>query len=364
MHRVPKVGRHSSGQARVTLSGQVFYLGEFGSPEAATKYAELLARWEAGGRKPLRAVATVAQLGTFAELVKDRLQFLDQRGKYRMTDGRVTSARLRLGRMLGYAVEAIGDVQLRRLRPTTIRQMVDAFVARKTLGRETINKALGRIRDMLEWATQNERIERNVMRDLQDALRPIKRDDLPHRDRKVDKFVPTLKQVSAVAAAAGGIVGRMIEVQFSAGMRPTEMLEMRWCDLDRTGETKWIYKVRSEHSKTAHLGKDLPYEVQSHLLADLVPAGPAARVFADGPRDRSSYAAALAAACRRAGVPRIVPHALRHAAATETARRHGVAAAAALLNHSSVAVTARYVHAQAADRARAAADLAGLLRAQ
>ena len=30
-HRLPKIGRHSSGQARVTLGGVVHYLGRYGS---------------------------------------------------------------------------------------------------------------------------------------------------------------------------------------------------------------------------------------------------------------------------------------------------------------------------------------------
>ena len=32
--RLPKMGRHSSGQARVTIQGKVHYLGAHGSPEA------------------------------------------------------------------------------------------------------------------------------------------------------------------------------------------------------------------------------------------------------------------------------------------------------------------------------------------
>ena len=41
--KLPKMGRHSSGQARVTLNGKVHYLGAFASPEA--RYAELIQQW-------------------------------------------------------------------------------------------------------------------------------------------------------------------------------------------------------------------------------------------------------------------------------------------------------------------------------
>jgi len=40
--RLPKMGRHSSGQARVTLNGKAHYLGAFGRPEAHQRYAELI----------------------------------------------------------------------------------------------------------------------------------------------------------------------------------------------------------------------------------------------------------------------------------------------------------------------------------
>ena len=45
--------RHSSGQARVTLSGKTYYLGKHGTTAAMAKYLELVKRWEAGGRQPL-----------------------------------------------------------------------------------------------------------------------------------------------------------------------------------------------------------------------------------------------------------------------------------------------------------------------
>ncbi|MEZ6050768.1 MAG: hypothetical protein R3C02_05145 [Planctomycetaceae bacterium] len=39
----PKYARHSSGQARVRISGRVIYLGPYGSPESREKYAREIA---------------------------------------------------------------------------------------------------------------------------------------------------------------------------------------------------------------------------------------------------------------------------------------------------------------------------------
>ena len=362
-HRVPKVGRHSSGQARVTLSGQVHYLGEYGSPEAANRFAQLLQQWELGGRRPLRATATVASVGTMAGLIADYLAHVDGRGKYRMADGRVTSARLRLGRNLNYVAAAIGELQLHRLRPAHMRQAVEALVGRQSLARTTVNKAVARFAAVLQWARGAGRIDKIVLRDLLDELRPFSRDDLPNREHKVQKYVPSADEVAKIAAAAPPVVGAMIRAQFASGARPGEIIAMRWSDLDRRDPEIWTYTVRSEHAKTAHHGKKLVYSVPAVLVRDLVPTGPVGRVFEGAPTTVKGYALALASACRRVGLPRISGHCVRHAAATESARRHGAAVAQALLNHSSLAQTSTYVHARAEDRGRAAADLASLLQA-
>ena len=48
--RVPKLGRHASGQAVVRLGGKDHYLGRFGTPDAQAKYDTLIAEWLSRGR--------------------------------------------------------------------------------------------------------------------------------------------------------------------------------------------------------------------------------------------------------------------------------------------------------------------------
>ena len=45
--RLPKLGRHSRGQARVTLGVRVHYCGAWGTVDAQQCYTELLAKWDA-----------------------------------------------------------------------------------------------------------------------------------------------------------------------------------------------------------------------------------------------------------------------------------------------------------------------------
>ncbi len=45
----PGMLKYSSGQARVIVDGVAHYLGKWGTPEAHTRYAEVLKLWEKGG---------------------------------------------------------------------------------------------------------------------------------------------------------------------------------------------------------------------------------------------------------------------------------------------------------------------------
>ncbi len=50
--RLPSYRRHSSGQARVTINGKDYMLGEHGSPESHEAYARLIAEFKATGKSP------------------------------------------------------------------------------------------------------------------------------------------------------------------------------------------------------------------------------------------------------------------------------------------------------------------------
>jgi len=49
--RKPSYRLHkASKQAIVTLSGQMYYLGEFGSPESKQRYLQLIGEWDENGQ--------------------------------------------------------------------------------------------------------------------------------------------------------------------------------------------------------------------------------------------------------------------------------------------------------------------------
>ena len=60
--RVPKLGRHASGQAVVLPGGKDFYLGRFRTPEAQAQYDTLIAEWLSRGRTLPQALAAGSQV--------------------------------------------------------------------------------------------------------------------------------------------------------------------------------------------------------------------------------------------------------------------------------------------------------------
>ncbi len=171
----------------------------------------------------------------------------------------------------------------------------------------------------------------------------------------------------------------MIQVQSLTGMRPGEVVIMRGCDLDTSGQI-WSY-VPASH-KTEHHGRrriiyigpraqqiikqflkpdvseylfsprDAMDEFQSKRRANrqtpMTPSQRRRRRKKNPLRSPSehyttqSYGYAILKACDKAGVPQWSPNQLRHNAATFLRKQYGIDVARVILGHSSPAVTEVY----------------------
>lgn len=168
----------------------------------------------------------------------------------------------------------------------------------------------------------------------------------------------------------------MAELQWLTGMRPGEVLQMRWADIEKPAKAGvWIY--RPHRQKTQHLGKDrvIPLGPRAQkVLSKFKKLDAKAAIFCpadadsefrarkratrkspmtpshlrrhesamESPKqahqptyDTRAYARAIARACKKAGVPHWSLNQLRHSAGTRIRRASGLDAARALLGHSS-----------------------------
>ena len=113
--------------------------------------------------------------------------------------------------------------------------------------RSYINKAIGRVRRCFKWAVENELVSPGNVQALTAVARLRK-------GRTEAKELPPIVPVSESAVDAtiphlNPVVADMVRLQRLAGMRPTDVCNLRPCDVDRSGSV-WVF--RPESHKTEH----------------------------------------------------------------------------------------------------------------
>jgi site-specific recombinase XerD len=130
------------------------------------------------------------------------------------------------------------------------------------------------------------------------------------------------------------------------GLRSIEVARLELRDVDwRAGEL--VVRGKARRQDRLPLPADVGEALAGYLARDWAPAGPR-RLFLTCRAPRGPIRADLVGdvverACRRAGLPRVGPHRLRHALAAELLRRGaGLAAISQVLRHQDLATTALY----------------------
>jgi site-specific recombinase XerD len=130
------------------------------------------------------------------------------------------------------------------------------------------------------------------------------------------------------------------------GLRSIEVARMELRDVDwRAGEL--VVRGKARRQDRLPLPPDVGEALAAYLARGRAPAG-ARRLFLTCQAPRGPVRADLVGdvverACRRAGLPRVGPHRLRHALAAELLRRGaGLAAIGQVLRHQDLATTALY----------------------
>lgn len=394
--RVPSYRLHrATGQAVVTVSGRDFYLGKHGSAASRHEYNRLIAEWTAGNGTLPKATSDT----TVAELLVAFMRAA--KGTHSKKDLENFALAMRPLKAL-YArtsVEDFGPLSLKAVR----QKMIEADLARKT-----INDRTNRLRFVFKWGVENELVPPSVLHGLQ-AVAGLRFGRSEARETQPVKPVPQAF-VEAVLAYVSPPVAAMIRLQCVTGMRSGEVCIMRGRDIDASGKV-WVYTVPTHkgswrgHERKVYLGPQAQEIVRPYLKTDLdaylfSPAEAMLRIWeARHERRRTplscgnrpgtnrkgvlklskrynpdSYRRAIehgiAAANRArlaeaeaAGIPadrvQLVshwhPHQLRHNAATNLRREHGIEVARIILGHRSPAVTEIYAE---ADCARAIAVMA------
>lgn len=267
---------------------------------------------------------------------------------------------------------------------------------RRPWTRRSINKQVGRIRQMFKWAVAHEMIPASAWESLR-AIEPLRLGHAGVKESPKVECAPC-EAIERVKRNVSPQVAAMIELQLLSGMRPGEVCALRPCDINMSGAV-WLYQP-SEHKmkyrereRMVYLGPKAQHVVKRFLegrrtdeylfspteatewqrakrsKARKTPLSCGNRVGTNRQPTplkqpgvqytKDSYRRAIADACTKAGVPHWHPHQLRHNYATEIRKRYGLEAAQILLGHSSALVTEAVYAERDMDKARQIAEVIG-----
>ncbi|HQY88263.1 MAG TPA: site-specific integrase [Tepidisphaeraceae bacterium] len=297
---IPTYRNHkSSGQAVVTLNYKDHLLGKFGSPESRVKYHDLIARWLAGGRRPLSPAALLPDdptrpqsphLLTIGGLLAAYLRHAEH--YYRKPCGRDTGEVDRTKRYTGPLLEIFGDSLASEFGPTKLKIVQNAMIERGWV-RTSINGGVGVIRRVFKWAVAEELIRPDVLQSIC-AVSPLKRGR--SKASEADPIRPVdLADVDAIRAFVSPVVWAMVQIQLLTGMRSGELVALKATEIDRK-KSVWTY-TPSDHKTSHHGHKRVVYigpKAQTILTGFIVADRPiGAPIFS--PRESNALAKAARA---------------------------------------------------------------------
>ncbi len=403
--RVPSYRLHKpSGQARVIINGEHLYLGKFGSPESREKYARLIAEL-AAGNGPAKVPTPVDGSAPATSVDEVLLEYWRFAKAHYAKNGTSTGELENIRAALRPVRKLYGESPAREFGPKNLKavrqHMIDAGLSRKL-----INSRVGRIKRFFKWAASEQLVPPSVYHGLQ-AVTGLTFGRTKARETEPIRPAPDLS-VATVVPFVSPQVGSMIKVQRLTGMRSGELVLMRPCDIDTSGDV-WVYEPADHKTRWRGHGKQIPLdpEVQK-IIQPFLDRDPDAFLFspqeADEWRkehappyhgrqrktkvypcelrrrqkeklarrrrkpkrpkrnryDTNTYRRAIEYGmkkARKAGfvIPHWHPHQLRHTRGTEVRRQHGIEAAQVALGHARADVTQVYAernHAMAIEIAK------------
>ena len=368
---VPRYRKHrASGQAIVTLGGKDFYLGPHGTKASHLQYDRVIAEWLHNERTIPEPEAGLTVVELFAAYKRFAV-------KYYRKNGKPTPEVACILQAAKFVKDLYGRTEAADFGPLAL-QVVQGRMVDAGLSRNVINKACGRIKRIFKWGVAHQMIPPATWQALATVpgLRKGRTDAretapvLPVDDATVDQTLPELPEV----------VADMVRFERLTGCRPSEVCNVRPCDIDTSGDV-WAY--RPESHKTEHHGRARIIFIGPRAQAVLRPyllREKTSYCFApqDSERKRrreqhenrqtplqygnrpgtnrkrkprrtpgacytkDSYRRAIQRACDLAGVPKWHPNQLRHSVGTELRKRYGIEAAQVALGHKDANVTEVY----------------------
>jgi integrase len=374
VHKIPRYSHHKARNlGKVRHRGKDHYFpGPYNSPESLKAYAEWIDRLI--GQKGATEAPEAADVPatddpapsclTIAELVE---KYWDHVLSWYRRDGELTGEHAVIRAALRPLLDMFSAILVSEFKPRLLKAVREEMI-RRGWSRRYINASVRRTKQMFNWAVEEELVPSEVAGALA-MVRGLQKDRTAAREKP--EVGPVADEVIAATLARirSKVVPDMIRVMRLSGMRPGEALRINVEEIDRSNPECWQYKPKLH--KTSHLEKPrvifLGPKCQAILAPWIVKTG-SGRIFRI---TKSGLKKAIETGCDRAyphhtlsAIPeakltpaqlaelkawrkahRWHPNQLRHAAATEFRREHGLEAAQVLLGHSKADTTQIYAEA-------------------
>jgi integrase len=378
----------------VRIDGKDNYLGKYNSPESWEKYDRQIAEWLANGRQ-LKSSAddhTNQEPAPLSvnQLILDYWRFAKS---HYLKDGKPTDTLTGIRSALRPVRQLYGSTPAADFGPKSLK-VVRHHLIEAGLSRGVVNKRIGQIKRAFKWAVAEELVPPSLYHGLQ-AVTGLTFGRSKARETEPIRPVPDL-YIAVVLPLVSPQVAAMIKVQRLSGMRAGELVLMRPCDIDTSGEV-WIYEPSDHKNRWRGHRKEIPLGPEAQrILAPFLNRDPQAFLFSpqeaeawrlehrppyhgrerktpiypceikrrqklkEGRRrhrqpkrpkgdryDTSSYRRAIEYGLKKAKkagfvVPHWHPHQLRHTRGTEVRRQYGIEAAQVSLGHARADVTEVY----------------------
>ncbi len=359
--KLPKAHPHR-GQARLRLrigpkQYQEVYCGPWGTPEAVTEEARVVARWLATGsgtvfstnglHEPTVAVVAAAYLRHCTSY-------------YAGPDGKPGKQFARIRRAFEFALALHGSTRADQFGPVAMAEVRQSMIGAGWC-RRFINASVRAVMRAFRWAASQEMLGEEVYRRLH-TLEHLHKGRCPGVPEKGKRLKPVpAEHIDACRAKVSPTVSAMIELQRWTGMRPGELVIVRGCDITQDGPTgTWVYRPphfkqdwqEDREQDEIYLGPQARAVVRPFLEENA--ERPEAYLFSPWSARHArahrigehysvrTYCQAIEYGCVAAGVPVWTPRRLRHTAGERIRARSGLDGAQAVLRHRHASTTEIY----------------------
>ncbi|MEN6386177.1 MAG: hypothetical protein ABFD79_13405 [Phycisphaerales bacterium] len=240
---IPKLRYHkATKQHYCVLNGRAIYFGNPETCDTLAEYHKTIAEWFANGKQPNTSPSDVTINEMLARFWVHAEEY------YRDANGNQTKELGCFRLSLRPFCELYGHTKAVEFGPRSLKTVRHKMVEMNWC-RNTINKSISRIKHVFKWSVAEEIIPGSVYHTLM-AVAGLK---LGRSDARESEPVKPVSQeyVDAIEPFVNRQVWSIIQLQLLTAARPSEILNMRPCDIDRSAKI-WVY-CPADH-KTAHHG--------------------------------------------------------------------------------------------------------------